>query len=182
MISESKIVWLQKGYTIFAQEGPKGLKVEVLARLVNKNKSSFYHHFADLEIFTEILLQYHLERAAIMAEAERRCRNVDPELLQVIIQFKEDLFFNRQLRVHRAVAVFKQCMEQSNAQVAGAIIDIWAEALGLSKQTQLAALVLNLSFENFFLQITEENMNYTWLSNYVKELKTMVKAFKNMPC
>ncbi|MEM7514864.1 MAG: TetR/AcrR family transcriptional regulator, partial [Bacteroidota bacterium] len=51
--------WLKAGYDIFSQEGPGGLKVERLARIVGKSKSSFYHHFADLEIYTSFLLEYH---------------------------------------------------------------------------------------------------------------------------
>lgn len=52
--------WITQGYATFAAEGPAGLKVERLAKNIGKNKSSFYHHFADLEIFTTILLKVHL--------------------------------------------------------------------------------------------------------------------------
>ena len=56
MTKDNKLPWILCGYNIFSKEGPKGLKIEVIARQVSKNKSSFYHHFADLEVFTEILL------------------------------------------------------------------------------------------------------------------------------
>ncbi|NQZ48466.1 MAG: TetR/AcrR family transcriptional regulator, partial [Erythrobacter sp.] len=63
--------WIKAGYTLFAEEGPQGLKVEVIARRVNKSKSSFYHHFADLEVFTEFLLDHHLKQSAHLAELEK---------------------------------------------------------------------------------------------------------------
>ena len=44
---------LEVGYTIFSNEGPQGLKIEALAREVGKSKSSFYHCFADLDIFID---------------------------------------------------------------------------------------------------------------------------------
>ena len=43
--------WLEVGYRCFADRGPNGLKVERLSKKVGKNKSSFYHLFADLEVF-----------------------------------------------------------------------------------------------------------------------------------
>lgn len=170
--------WILEGYSTFAQAGPSALKVEALARKVGKNKSSFYHHFADMEVFKEFLLNYHLDRADMLAEKEAKCKNVDPELFEVLIEFQEDLFFNRQLRVNRENSSFQKCCEKANQKVAGAIIDIWAEALGLEGRNHLALMVLKLSLENFYLQITPENMNLAWLSNYMKELRNMVQAFE----
>jgi AcrR family transcriptional regulator len=178
MSKDSKQSWILCGYDLFSKEGPKGLKIEVIARLVKKNKSSFYHHFADLEIFTEILLKFHLERAAIIAEKERQCKTVVPDLLNLLIEVKQDLFFNRQLRIHRNIKEFKDCFEQSSKKVGEAIVGIWADALGLSNNSNLAGIVLNLSLENFYLQITEETMTYNWLENYINELRLMVKEFE----
>lgn len=61
--------WILAGHKIFAEKGPEALKVEVLAREVNKNKSSFYHHFADLQVFRTRLLEYHRKRALILLES-----------------------------------------------------------------------------------------------------------------
>ena len=93
-MKSTKKPWILAGYEIFAYKGPIALKVEVLARIVGKNKSSFYHHFADLEVFIEILLDYHLDRAAIIAKQESECKNVVPELLLLILEVKQDLFFD----------------------------------------------------------------------------------------
>jgi AcrR family transcriptional regulator len=177
--NDSKRPWILVGYQIFSREGPKGLKIEVLARQVKKSKSSFYHHFADLEIFTEMLLRYHLERAEIIAERESQCKNVIPDLLHVLLEFKQDLFFNRQLRVNRHINQFKNCFEKSSKNLGEAILGIWADTLGLTGNSKLAGLVLGLSLENFYLQITEETFTYEWLKNYVNHLQVMVKEFEN---
>ena len=170
--------WILVGYQLFAQEGPGGLKVERLARKVGKSKSSFYHHFADLEVFTAFLLEYHMDRALAIAARERKCANVIPELIEVILDVKEDLFFNRQLRIHRNIPKFRACFEASSHEVGDAIIGIWAQELGLEGNSYLALMVLNLSLENFYLQITPQTLSYTWLEEYVKGLKQMVQAFK----
>ena len=177
-MNELQKAWIVEGYTIFSSEGPTGLKIERLARKVQKSKSSFYHHFADLEIFTDCLLRYHLERAAIVAEKESQCQNVVPELLEVIVEFKEDILFNRQVRIHRNQPNFKASLEQVNGLIGGSILDIWADFLGLQGNSHLAQMVLRLTLENFFLQITPETLTYTWLSEYADDLKCMVKAFQ----
>jgi len=174
-----KIPWIIVGYEMFAAEGPKGLKVEVMARRVQKSKSSFYHHFADLEVFMEVLLEYHFEEAKIIAVKENACKTVVPELLNVILEHKVDLLFNRQLRIHRNNPAFKNCFEKVNQLVGEAIIEIWAKMLGLNHNTYLAMMVLNLSIENFYLQITPETLNYEWLVAYVEKLQAMAKAFQN---
>ncbi|MEO1655109.1 MAG: TetR/AcrR family transcriptional regulator [Bacteroidota bacterium] len=179
-LSEKQIPWIREGYKVFAQEGPPGLKIERLARAVEKNKSSFYHYFADLEIFTEELLKYHLKRAYEIAEIEKQSQNLE-ELMGVMVAHKEDLLFNRQLRVHRTRPLFMACLQETNEIFGQSIMHIWAQALGLEYNSYLAALVLKLSIENFFLQITEEHMNISWLKNYFQEIREMVQAFKMAP-
>jgi len=178
-ITPTQMPWISEGYRVFAHEGPLGLKVERLARQVNKNKSSFYHHFADLEVFTNFLLKYHLLRADIIAEKESQCTHMEA-LIEVLVAHKLDLLFNRQLRIHRQNKDFATCFEQTNQHVGNAILGIWASMLGLTENSYLAALVLKLSLENFYLQITEETLNQEWLSAYFQQLQEMVKEFKKM--
>ncbi len=90
-----KLPWVEAGYHLFAEHGPKGLKIEVIARHVKKSKSSFYHHFSDLKVFTEELLFFHMQRAKQVAELERACKSIVPELLNVLVEAKTYLLFNR---------------------------------------------------------------------------------------
>ncbi len=99
MISKTQVPWIKEGYRVFAGEGPPGLKVERLAKGVGKNKSSFYHHFADLEIFTSALLSYHLDQTKVVAGKEANCFTLE-DLIDVLTEHKVDLLFNRQLRIH----------------------------------------------------------------------------------
>lgn len=171
--------WIKIGYKIFSKNGPEGIKVQTISKMLGKSKSSFYHFFSDKEIFIEALLNYHLERANLIIEKEKQCKNVNPELIEVLLEFKEDLLFNRQLRIHRDVKVFKYCFEKINEMSATAIIGIWSEMLNLKDNSTSAILVLNLSLENFYLQITEETLTFKWLDNYTKDLKAMVESIQS---
>lgn len=169
--------WLLTGYKVFAQQGPGGLKVETLARKVNVSKSSFYHHFGDMTLFTDALLQYHLKRASEIAIQERACKTLDPDLLHVLVACKVDLLFNRQLRVNRHVPVYRQCFEKATEKTADAIARIWADGIGLRHDVAAAELILALTLENFFLQITAETLHYEWLSEYIGSVRRTIGRF-----
>ena len=178
-MKEDKIKpWIKAGYLIFAYEGPVGLKIERLAKKIGKNKSSFYHLFADREVLINVLVKYHLEQALVIAEKESNCLTQE-ELIDVIVEHKIDLLFNRQLRIHRENPAFAECFLRTNEITGKAIIGIWAEIIGLKDNSYLAELVLKLSLENFYLQITDETLNKPWLTNYLNELKILIQAFKS---
>ncbi|MEL6558812.1 MAG: TetR/AcrR family transcriptional regulator [Bacteroidota bacterium] len=169
--------WILAGYQEFASDGPNGLKVERLSRKVGKNKSSFYHYFADLEVYTNHLLRYHLRQAEVLAEREAKCQNVN-ELIEIILDHQLDLFFNRQLRINRSNPDFDTCFEQTNQITIPGFLKIWKKIIGLPDQTELAASFLQLSMGHFFLSMTPDDMNRKWLTNYFHQLFEMVEAFK----
>ncbi len=171
--------WILAGYELFANEGPKGLKVETISKKVKISKSSFYHHFVDLDIFTDILLSYHLDRTKIVAEKERRCKSIDPELINILLEFKLDLLFNRQLRINRANVKFRDCFELSNQLSEMAIMEVWAKDLGLLDKSKLVKILFSIVIDNFYLQITKETLNYDWLSEYFKNLRKLTIELKN---
>ena len=58
------------------------------------------------------------------------------------------------------------------------LLTVWKKIIGLEDQSYLAEMVLNLSIENFFLQITDETINKDWLSSYFQNIGLMVVQFK----
>jgi AcrR family transcriptional regulator len=180
-MKKSQEAWILEGYKLFANEGPQGLKVEVLAARIPRSKSSFYHHFADMEVFTEILLKHHLKRSAYIAERERACRNIDPELIELLTEVKTDLLFSRQLRVHRNKPYFAACFAKVNRQTGEAFVELWAQSLYIQDKKLLAETLLSFSLENFYLSITEERLNPEWLREYFRELQRMIKQLQNKP-
>ena len=56
-------------------------------------------------------------------------------------------------------------------------MDLWSGTLELQDNHHLAGLVLKLSMENFYLQITDETLNHSWLTNYFQELILLIRAF-----
>ena len=175
MPKEPNAIWLETGYELFALEGPNGLKIEGLARKVGKSKSSFYHHFADLEIFIEKLLSYHHQKAGLIAEQMKNCQSFVPDLLEVLLVAKTDVLFQRQLRIHRNNRVFRQCFEAAHKPIEAALLPFWAEVLGLQEQPHLAKIILNLAVENFYLRVTAESFESEWMLSYLNEIRFLVR-------
>jgi AcrR family transcriptional regulator len=175
MTTDNKEIWIKTGYEIFALTGQSGLKIEPLAKKVNKSKSSFYHHFADLELFIEFLLKHHIEQSYIIAEKEQKANTIDPELIQVFLAHRTDLLFNRQLRINQNIPSFAETLSHSNKIVGNAFLKTWVKDLNLQLTPQQIEGVYSLALENFFLQINPDNLNHQWLSGYFANLKKVTR-------
>ncbi len=177
MTTDNKEIWIQTGYKIFALTGQGGLKIEPLAEQVGKSKSSFYHHFADLELFIDLLLKHHIEQSYIIAHKEQQSISIDPELINILVEHKTDLLFNRQLRINQNIKLFSDNLLQSNKIVGDAFVNVWVKDLGSQLSQKQIEGIFTLALENFFLQINVKNLNYEWLSAYFKNLKKIINNF-----
>lgn len=176
-MKESEKKWIEIGYRTFAYDGPNSIKIIRMAQKLNKSKSSFYHLFGNLEIFTQRLLDFHLEQAKCIVIKESNAKN-EKELIEVLIQHKIDLLFNRQLRFHRETSIFENCFNEINQISFPALVPLWKEIIGLSDNSYLAEMVLALSIDNFYLQITESTLNEEWLKFYFKSIRDMISHFR----
>ena len=174
MSSKKYLQWIEEGYSLASNNGIKSLNIELTARRLNKNKSSFYHYFGDIEVFLEELLKLHINKVEQLAKLAKNCKSVNPELLNLFIEYKDDLFFHKQLRINRDEPEFKRCFEEAFKKVDNAIIDQWSDFLGLQDQPLFAQAFLYLIADNFLLQITPQTFNYEWLNKYLKGISTLL--------
>lgn len=175
MTTDNREVWITCGYEIFATSGPGGLKIEPLAKRVGKSKSSFYHHFADLDLFIGLLVQHHIRQSRVIAQKEHTAETIDPELIDVLMEHRVDLFFNRQLRIHRNVKAFSDALRESDRVVGDAFVKVWVKDLGLQLSPKQIESIFSLALENFYLQINADNLNRPWLAAYFTRLKEITR-------
>ncbi len=170
-------IWIKTGYEFFALSGLSGLKVEPIAKKVGKSKSSFYHFFADLDLFVEVLLKYHIEQSYIVAKKELNAKNINPELIDILVEHKTDLLFNRQLRINRERKIFTDVLIKSNEIVGKDFVMLWIRDLNLKLPQKQLESIFELALENFYLQITPENLNKKWLLDYFSYLQKIIRNF-----
>ena len=110
-----------------------------------------------LEVFESGLLDFHIQQVEIFSEAIKACETIQPDVLNLFLEYKTDLFFHKQLRINRDKAEFKKCFEKAFSKVEEALLDKWTDYLGLGDQQLFATAFLRLIAENFLLQMSERN-------------------------
>lgn len=174
---DNKEGWIKAGYEIFALSGATAIKIEPLSKRVGKSKSSFYHHFADLGVFTGLLLKYHIAQSRIIAVKEQKAENIDPALINILLEHRIDLLFNRQLRINQNNKLFSEALHESNKIVGNDFIKLWVKDVDLKLTQSQIEGIFTLALENFYLQINVDNLNYAWLSAYFTNLKRITRNF-----
>ncbi len=181
MTHQKQWIWIHEGYDLAAQSGFKSLTVETIARNIGKNKSSFYHYFGDVENFKEVMLNHHLKQAGIFSEKIKSCTHIKPDVLHVFVEHKTDVFFHKQLRIHRQDIHYKQCFETAFEMISAAISDKWAMYIGMEHRKLFAHAFFGLIAENFLLKITFESFKREWLEKYLDEISNMLRQMTSDP-
>ena len=171
--------WIEEGYHIVAYHGFSAINVASLARKLDKSKSSFYHYFGDIELFEEELLKLHEKRTKLVAGRLKDCERVFPDMVNIAIEFKDDLFFHKQLRINRDVDRYRSCFEQAFLIFEDTFLDIWAEGLNLSDRKLFARSFLHLVVDNFLLRITHVTFTFDWIMKYLQGATDMLQQMKS---
>jgi AcrR family transcriptional regulator len=178
MKQERKIIWIKVGYEIFALKGLNGLQVEPLAKLAGKNKSSFYHLFSDIEIFLDELLIYHISQVKLMCEKESKAHNFNPDIINIFVEHKIDILFNKQLRINNQNPEFIKVVKITDEGLAEVYTFLLRTDLKLNLKQKGIDSFFQLALNNFFLQINVDNLNFQWLAYYFDEVKRLAKSFE----
>jgi hypothetical protein len=122
-------------------------------------------------------MKLHLLRSNQIADKEKKAQTIQPELINILIEHKLDLLFNRQLRIHQDDKLFKKTLQDSNRIIGQEFILLWMRDTNLPLTFNQANGLLSLALENFYLKINEKNLNQEWLGQYFKELKLVAQNF-----
>ena len=176
-MTENKNIWIEKGYKMYSESGFHGLKIEKLAKNVGKSKSSFYHHFADLEYFEELLFIHHYKQCSILGEKEKNCKIIYPNLINILLEHKIDLLFNRQLRIERNNANVGNALVKSNKLLGNYAVMLWAKEINIKLSTKQLERLFEIATDDFYMRINIDNLNYEFLSSYFQNLSQITKEF-----
>jgi AcrR family transcriptional regulator len=167
-------VWIENGYTLFAQDGLDGIQVERLAKFVNLNKSGFYHYFGDRESFLEQLMKHHLQIARALADEFRIMRQIDPDFIHLLLKYSTPTMANMQLVRYRQHPLFNKCFVQVNDILETALIPKWAEFIGIPDNHELAHKYFEQARDMFYSRITPDKMNMEFLKSLIYEVRMLM--------
>jgi len=166
-------VWINVGYDLFACEGHEGLQVERLARILNLNKSGFYHYFGSHDIFFECLVQHHRRRVDLLIEDIGNIRTFDPGYLHVLVNHHTTVLANMQLMRNQHIQLFEHAFNEVNQKINGAMVTLWSEYLGMPDQPELALRYFNMTSALLYTRVTYHNLNFEFLHQIASEAKML---------
>jgi AcrR family transcriptional regulator len=172
--SETKERWITTGYELFAEEGPNDIRVERLARILGLNKSSFYHFFGDLDYFFQQIILYHHTQVELYIVDTKKCRDFDPDFLNVLINHKIPVLAHMQLVMNRHLPPFFEAYKQVNVKTDRAILPQWSAFIGIPDQPELALQYLEQVRDMFYSRISPHTINYEFLHALVHEAREIV--------
>ncbi|HEY5747994.1 MAG TPA: TetR/AcrR family transcriptional regulator [Chryseolinea sp.] len=176
--SKNASAWTEQAYTLFAKEGHDGIQIERLARILQLNKSGFYHYFGDLEVFIAELLDLHEKKADIFLEGIRHVKTIDPEYLHAVARHKVPILFQIQL-IRTKNPVFVNLASKIDEKEDLILRDVWTDYLGFHDNADLAIQYFNIVRDMFYTRMSFQNFSYPFLHDLMTEAKVLMQQFVN---
>ena len=139
--------WLEGGYAEFAEVGPEHISINLIAKNIGASRSSFYHHFAEVDIFIDELLAEHWKISEEFIErGKENCKNLIPDLYDMLAQYPAPLKFARQLFLYRHIPKYNYVFLKSfNESTDAFVLDLFARHLDWKQShRELSGLYLSL--------------------------------------
>ena len=168
----NSLVWMNVGYTVFAQEGHEGIQVERLARMLNLNKSGFYHYFGDTHEFLKHLIQENDRIIDRELESISKVGSYDPGFFNLMLQNKYLCFFHIQLVRNRHVRIFLEAHERNNKKIDALTLPYFSREVGLPEE--VAKPYYEMMRDMFYTRVDIKTMNYEFLHSMMEKFKNMV--------
>jgi AcrR family transcriptional regulator len=166
--------WAEAGYNLFAREGLDGLQVERLARILQLNKSGFYHYFGDLEGFCLELLELHKKKIDDFVEEVYGIKKLDPDYLHLVIAHTKTVMFQVQLIRTASNHFLHAASDMIDQKVHAAIRELWCNYLDVPSDTDLGMRYYAMVRDMFYTRISFQNLNYTFLHNMITDAKSIM--------
>jgi AcrR family transcriptional regulator len=179
-MNENKERWIKEGYSLFAKEGPDGIQIERLARIIGVNKSGFYHYFGDRDCYLEELTKYHDNLTNKFSNEVTNLKHFDPDYLEVLVEYKDSFFVNMHLGRYRVITKAKEALNNGRNVNEKKIIPLWAEYINITDNQDLAFEIWKLVRDAVFLRITYNDMTVESINSAMKDFKGIFERLKKM--
>lgn len=175
----SKQKWIEKGYEHFALYGPENISINAISKEIESPRASFYHHFSDLEVFINHLLEVHLDMNMwYIAQGKENCKCMLPDLFQLIEKIPMALRFERQLFLHRHVPLygfmFTKLHEKAKNEF---ILDLFVKESDLNMKYEDASRILLIFTESWFARINPEQLDADELQRIAEDIMNSILKF-----
>jgi AcrR family transcriptional regulator len=172
--NKNSAVWTEKGYDLFAHEGWHRIQVERLARILQLNKSGFYHYFGDFDGFSMELINMHKKNINIFLQDVRQIKNLDPDYLLLLTKHATTIMFQVQLTRYRSHDSFYEVSEKVDQWIDLGVRELWLDFIGVHSKAAFAMRYYHIVRDMFYTRASFQNLNYPYLHNLLGDAKTVM--------
>ncbi len=175
----TKQIWIEKGYEHFAFYGPDNLSINKLSKEIGSPRASFYHHFGDIEIFIEELLDIHWQiNQQFCSIGALECKKFFPDLYLLLEQYPIPLQFSRQLFLNRLNPAFNYLFLRTyNASARAFILKLFSEQFGLHQNDEDTNNLWLTVGESWFSRLDINNLSAEKMQKLAEEIMNSVLKF-----
>ena len=166
--------WIETGYELFAEEGPEGIQVERLARILSLNKSGFYHYFGDMESYSNELIKHHYQVFDQFLSDVGGCKTVDPDYALILLKHKTTVMAQMHLVRNKSNPMFHGAHQELDDKVSRAVLNIWATHINIPNNPELVSQYFGIIRDMFYSRITWQTFTYDYLHAMAEESKDVV--------
>ena len=152
--------------------GPEKMSINQIGKEIGASRSSFYHHFGDLEFFLDELLVTHYEICQEFdRQAHMNCQKLMPDLYRELAKYPVSLRFHIQLFRHRNRPRFNYLfMKSFESSATSFALKLFADHLQLNlDEKKLYPLWLTLG-EAWYSRLDPDDISPSTLQHHATEV------------
>jgi AcrR family transcriptional regulator len=177
--SKSFNAWINVGYELFAHEGPEGIQIERLARILDLNKSGFYHYFGNHDTYFQHLMEHHMLQADELVEKLQSTRNFIPQCIQLLADSSIPILVQKQLQRASHIPLFSNTYAEINRKTDSALLPLWMDFIAIPHNPTLALQYLELVRDTFYARVTPGTLSFEFIFDICMQAKEVCDGFKN---
>jgi AcrR family transcriptional regulator len=174
-ISSGAVPWLQTGYSLFAADGPDGIQVERLARVMVRNKSGFYHFFGERDTYFDYLARYHMEQLNDFITDVKAVDSFDPGFIESIADHPTNMLFNMQLVRNRHLSFCADVLAEVHKRIDSYVLPIWTAFFELEQNPIAAKQFYEIMCDIYSVRMNARNFNVDILRKIAVESKNTIQ-------
>lgn len=176
----TKQLWIEKGYEQFAVFGPEYLSINKLSKAIGFSRASFYHHFGDIDVFTEELLAFHWQLVLQFNKlGKENCTKLFPDLYNLLGQSAMPLQFSLQLFRHRSYPAFNYLfLKTYQATAKSFALKLFRKQFDLTQTTNEVYLLWLTLGEAWYSRITPDDLTSETLQKHSEDILQCFFLFK----